>query len=91
MKKLIVYLIAAFHIGLVLAFLAAFFILPFAEPWYVAAPLMGFLGRLVVSRDRCPITDWEDAARKRAGMPPLKGKFFELYFVGPFMKLIRRG
>lgn len=75
--KLLVFI----HIIVVLCNVAAFFVLPFSEPWYVALPLCSFLLLLSFSRDQCPLTRLENKLRRKLGLTPIRG-FIGHYLLG---------
>lgn len=44
------------------------------EPWYVAVPVALICIRILYSRDGvCPLNDLENALRRAAGLPEIKG------------------
>jgi len=78
----------AAHILYIAALLVAFFILPFCEPWYIAAPLMAVPPVLAVNRGPCPLTTVENWLRTAVGLPRISG-FIKHYFVKPVVACLR--
>lgn len=62
----------------------AFLILPFYTDWYIALPLMSYIGLLTFSRVLdCPLTKLENKVRKNLGMSEVKG-FIGHYAIKPY-------
>lgn len=72
-------LLVVAHLAVVLGNLAAFFVLPFYAPWYVALPLMSFVVWVTFVRIMCPLTKVENRLRRPLGLRPVKG------FVGHYL------
>lgn len=68
------------HMLYIAVLIAAFLVLPFFEPWYVAAPLMAVPPMLAVNRGPCPLTTVENWLRGAVGLPRIGG-FIKHYFV----------
>lgn len=84
------YLLIVFHVFVVVGNLAAFFILPFKVPFYVALPIMSYIFTISFSRDfTCPLTAAENRLRRKMDLPEIKG-FIGHYFVKPYRRLMRR-
>lgn len=49
------------------------------EPWYLCAIVTGACFRFILSSEKCPITEWEDRARIKAGVETTGGKFLKFY------------
>lgn len=75
------------HVVLMFFMAAAFFVIPFYQPWYVALPLEVFIVRLVFSRSLCPLTELENTIRQKLGYKRIGG-FVGNYFVRPIKKLM---
>jgi len=74
------------HWAIIIGNLTAFFVLPFATKWYVALPIMSYIGLLTFSRVLdCPITKLENKIRVKLGMPTIKG-FVSHYLVKPYKR-----
>lgn len=85
MYKTLVYVTATVHWLLIATMFMSAVILPFAQPWYIAIPLVICIIRVGTSRDKCIITDFENKLRRKAGMPVmLKG------FIYHYMLKLRR-
>lgn len=74
------YLVVAIHFFVIFGVVAAFFVLPFKEDWYVALPLMTYILYLLTTRVECPLTNLENYLRQRLGMKKIGG------FVGHYIK-----
>jgi len=84
--KLALCCIVLFHASMVGANLLAFFLVPFLEPWFVAAPIMSLVLLLTFSKVLdCPLTNLENYHRKRLGMKRIGG-FVGHYFLKPIRK-----
>lgn len=85
LKALLAFIVTA-HWVIIVGNTLAFFLLPFFAPWYVAMPVMSYIGLLTFSKVLdCPITKLENRIRKRIRMPEIKG------FIGHYMiKPIKR-
>lgn len=80
--------IVALHAAVVMGNVAAFFVLPWVQPWCVALPLCSFILLVTFAREiQCPITRLENWIRRRAGWKPIGG-FVGHYFWKPFKRLI---
>ncbi len=92
MKKLILQVslvsLVGFHFLLVGLNLASLFVLPFVEPWYIAAPLVTFLGNLLFTQIACPLTRLENWLRITLGLSGIKS-FIGHYIVSPIKRRIR--
>ena len=75
-------LLVVTHFAVVLGNVAFAFVLPFAEPPWVALPLCSFVLWVTFNRDTCPLTRLENSIRKRIGMKPIGG-FVGHYVVKP--------
>lgn len=81
------------HWIVVIGNLSAFIILSiqglvpgYGVDWYVALPLCSFIGLVTFSRVLdCPMTQYENALRARAGRPLIKG-FIKHYFLKPYIR-----
>ena len=51
------------------------------EPWYLCIIVSGACFRFILSSEKCPITEWEDKARIKAGVEPTDGKFLKFYIL----------
>jgi hypothetical protein len=78
---IIVGLHALVWVGLVISC----FVLPFLAPVYVALPCIAFCVTQALTRERCPMTHWENSVRKRLSMPKI-GHFGAYYFNLVFKK-----
>jgi hypothetical protein len=83
------YVLVTAHIALVIGVLAAFFVLPFYEPWYVALPLMTFIWFFSTTRVECKLTNAENELRGKLGMKKIGG-FVGHYFIRPIKKIKRK-
>lgn len=82
--------LVAGHWIVIVGNLSAFFILPFATSWYVALPIMSYIGLLTFSRVLdCPLTRLENKIRKQLGMPEIKG-FISHYLIKPYVRNRRK-
>lgn len=70
------------HLYVVITNIIAFFILPFLCKFYVSCPLMTFIVFVSFSRQPCPITNLENAIRRKLGMREIKG-FIGHYLINP--------
>lgn len=70
------------HMLYITTLIMAFFVLPFVEPWYVAAPLVAVPVTLAVSPVLCPLTWMENRLRVYLGLPIIHG-FVGHYFIKP--------
>ena|SRR5579872_5103423 len=77
--------VVTIHMALVLALVASFFVLPFAQPWYVATPLCIFVYFYCTNKVKCLMTDFENYLRRKVGLKVIGG-FVGHYFVKPFRK-----
>src|SRR6185436_21164928 len=92
MRLLLWLLLAAvivFHVLMIVVNVAAAFVLPFTEPWHVAAPLASFVVWITFDRGVCPLTRLENCVRRRLGLPEVFG-FIGHYFVRPTRRQLRR-
>lgn len=87
-KPAFISLVAA-HFLIVIGVTAAFFILPFKAPWYIALPLMSFIFFFSTTRVNCRCTDLENHLRKELGMKPIAA-FVGHYFIKPAKQFIMR-
>ena len=62
----------AVHLAIVFGNFAAFFVLPFVTPWYVALPVCVFILRLSLTGEECPVTTLENHFRARLGLRPVR-------------------
>jgi hypothetical protein len=75
--------IVVVHLAVVFGNVAAFFVLPFVEPWYTALPLMSVILLLTFTKGiECPLTTAENAVRRRMGWKPIGG-FIGYYILRP--------
>lgn len=83
--------VVIFHWLVIFGNVSAFFVLPFYSPWYIALPIMSYIGLLTFSRVLdCPITKLENIIRKRMGLPEITG-FLKQYLFKPLKRAkIRR-
>lgn len=82
--KFILCSIVFLHAGLISANAVAFFVLPFLEPWYIAAPICTAIARMSFSPNvKCPVTLIENKIRKRIGLKEIDG-FAKHYFLNKF-------
>lgn len=87
MLKIILALLVMVHFVLVFSVAVAFILVPFREPWYVSLPICIWIVHLVTSKTlTCPLTEWENALRRRLGMRQIGG-FVGFYFLKPARKL----
>ena len=85
LKLILLNLIIA-HWVVIIGNLLAFLVLPFAEKWYVALPLMSYIGLLTFSAVLdCPITKLENRIRKHIDLPQISG-FIGHYLLKPLKK-----
>ena len=88
MRRLLVlqwFVVVALHVAVVAGNLAAFFVLPFFAPWYVALPVCSFIFRLALVGESCPLTDLENVYREKLSWKPIRT------FIGHYMvKHLRR-
>lgn len=84
----VAYAIAAFHLTVIFGNSAAFFVLPFKVPWYVALPCCSTIIYLGFTRTgECPLTTLENHFRRRAQLPEVRG-FLGYYVVRPARKAL---
>ena len=83
------WLVVAGHFAVVLMNLAAFVLLAFAQPWYIASPLMTFIAFISFTKIDCPVTRLENLIRSRLNLRPIH-TFVGHYFVRPFKLLIQK-
>ena len=88
--KIILYLLVPFHSSIALSNVVAFFVLPFATPWYVAVPCMSAVLFLTFAKVECPLTTLEIHLRKRLGLKRIGG-FVGHYFIKPWRRLWAKG
>ncbi len=76
------YILVVVHVGIVLAFITSFFVLPVLAPWYIAVPCMTFIWFFSTTRVDCQLTNLENYMRKRLGLKRIGG-FVGHYFLRP--------
>lgn len=77
---LLVTLVAA-HIAIVVGNVAAFLVLPFLAPWYVALPLCTWVWTLATTDNfTCRLTQWENLLRRQLGLREVRS-FIGHYFM----------
>lgn len=79
--------VVLFHIYVVLANIAAMFLLPFWTRWYVSIPLVSLLVQLMFTRVECPLTNIENKLRLKLGFKRISG-FVGHYLYKPVRKAI---
>lgn len=85
-RKLGLMALVLFHSFIVWGNILSFFIVPFAEPWYVSIPVTSVILILTFSKViDCPLTKLENRLRKDLGMKRIGG-FFGHYFLKPWRK-----
>jgi len=77
--RVLLWTLVAMHMILVVATVASFFIVPFYTPWYVALPIMIYIGNLMFTHGECPLTNLENHIRRALGMKRIGG------FVGHYL------
>ena len=87
--KVFLYVLVPFHSSIALSNVVAFFVLPFAQPWYVAVPCMSAVLFLTIAIGECPLTTLENYLRKRLGLKRIGG-FVGHYFIKPWRRLWAR-
>ena len=80
-------LLVAVHMALLITNVAAFFVLPFQAPWYVAWPLMTFIWFFSTTRVQCRLTELENHLRRSLGLR-LIGGFVGHYLLRPLRRLL---
>lgn len=86
-NKLLLVSLVSFHIFVALANLAAFFIIPFVERWYVAIPIMSLILTMSLAKWwRCVLTEWENQLREQLKMRKIGG-FLGFYLIYPILRL----
>lgn len=89
MGKALLAFVVVMHWVLIFGNIIAFWILPFYTSWYIALPLMSYIGLLTFSRVLdCPMTKFENRIRKNLGMPEVKG-FIGHYLIRPYIRYRR--
>lgn len=94
-RKLVVHIaliaIVVGHALIIVGNITAFLILPLLAPWYIALPLMSYIGLLTFSKVLdCPMTKLENSMRRRMDLPEIKG-FIGHYAIKPLKRTqIRR-
>lgn len=79
--------IVVVHFAIVVLNLAAFFTIPWYEPFYVSVPIISFQFNLFFNRNwSCPLTEFEDKYRVLAGRQPIH-KFVKYYIIKPTVRL----
>lgn len=82
--------VVTLHWALIIGNIASFIVLPFLASWYVALPLMSYIGLLTFSRVLdCPVTRFENKLRRELGMPEIRG-FIGHYMLKPYVKYKRK-
>ncbi len=71
--------LVVFHFILIITNFLSIFVLPFATPWYIAAPMITLIVNLTFSPLPCPLTTWENRLRVKLGLPKIK------YFIGHYI------
>ena len=84
------WLVVAGHFAVVGMNLAAFALLAFIQPWYIASPLMTFIAFISFTKIDCPVTRLENLIRVRLNLRPIH-TFVGHYFVRPFKALSNNG
>jgi hypothetical protein len=80
------HIVVIFHHAVVLMNIAAFAVLAFTTPWYIACPLMTWIAMLSSSRVLdCPLTKYENKLRRGLGKPEIRG-FIKHYLIKPYMR-----
>lgn len=78
-KRLLVTVVVV-HFAAILGMVAAFFVLPFTQPWPVWLPLCVFILNLMFTAQPCAMTKAENWIRKELGMPQVK------LFIGYYLR-----
>lgn len=81
------YTLVIVHIGIVLAFITSFFVLPILAPWYIAVPCMTFIWFFSTTQVNCQLTNLENIMRRRLGLRRIGG-FMGFYFLRPVKILL---
>ena len=88
MKALLAFVVMS-HWAVIVGNVVAFAILPFYASWYVALPLMSYIGLLTFSRVLdCPLTKLENKFRRSMGLTEVKG-FVSYYAIKPYVRFRR--
>jgi hypothetical protein len=88
LKALLAFVICS-HWAIIIGNVTAFAILPFYASWYVALPLMSYIGLLTFSRVLdCPLTRFENKVRTKLGLVEVKG-FISFYAIKPYARFKR--
>jgi len=88
LKKLLLYLVAVFHMFVIAVNISAFFVLPFLYPLWVWMPLNSFILTVTFTREICPLTRLENKLRTSLGMSRIGG-FLGHYLVRPIKRLLK--
>lgn len=88
LKALLAFVICS-HWAIIVGNVAAFAILPFYTSWYIALPVMSYIGLLTFSRVLdCPLTRFENKVRRQLGLNEVKG-FISYYAIKPYVRFKR--
>ena len=88
MWRTLLVLTVLLHFFIVAANFAAFFVVPFKEPWYVAAPINSIIVYLTFNRNPCPLTVFENYCREKLNKRIIRG-FIGHYIVWPIKRMFR--
>ena len=80
-------LVIAGHWAVVIMNIAAFILLAFVTPWYIASPLMTFIAFITFNKIDCPVTRLENSIRVKLGLRPIH-TFIGHYLVKPFKMVL---
>lgn len=89
LKKALLYFVVVAHWAIIFGNVTAFCLLPFYASWYVALPVMSYIGLLTFSRVLdCPLTRLENRIRRDLNLPEVKG-FIGHYLIKPYVRFKR--
>ena len=77
--------VVMFHFAVIFGNLAACFVLPLEQPWYVALPLVALVVNLTFSPIICPLTKLENVLRRQLGMKEIRG-FVKHYIINTIVR-----
>jgi hypothetical protein len=87
--KALLTLVVCSHWAIIAGNLTAFAILPFYTSWYIALPVMSYIGLLTFSRVLdCPLTRFENKVRRKLGLNEVRG-FISYYAIKPYVRFRR--
>lgn len=73
MYRLAIAVVVVFHFAVLVANVAAFWLLPLYHHWTIAVPLMTLIAAFIYSSQACWLTDLENYLRRQTGAREIHG------------------